>query len=195
MQVQDDETLPRDLERVGRWFWLTLCVGGALRVAEFPVLLPVFGVVLLMALHRLGQGPDRESVRPEVALPAVAVVAVELVTFASLLPFVADGVVVAITSMVTMAGIGSYVMALADFVRRAGLDDGRSIDHRALQWWATAAVLVIGTAVVMSLVATDVVPLGDGWSWGWTLVFGAAIAGSIVSFRGLYCVGHAQWEV
>lgn len=192
--MQNDQTLPDDLERVGRWFWLALLLGGAVRIADFPVLFPILGVALLVALHRLGRGPGPDTVRPDVAVPAIAVVALEVATFATVLPFLGDDAGLLISTIAylgVLVGIGCYVRALADFVRRAGLSDGRSIEHRGRQWWATAvAVVVIGIGV-FAVVETDAISFDD--SWGWFL--GVAVASTIVFFHGLYRVGQAQWTV
>lgn len=190
--MQNDDTLSTDLERVGRWFWLTVALGGAFRIAEFPVLLPILGVVLLSSLHRLSRGWGGDVVRPDMALPAVAVVIVEAAIFATFLPFLSDTVVIGIwvvASLALVGGIGSYISALADFVRRAGLGDGRSNDDRARRWWVTSAAQLVLVAVLLAVTGAD------GLNSPAVVALGITVVWMVVAFVGLYNLGHAQWEV
>lgn len=193
MRAIDDRTLPDDLHRVGRWFWLTFLLGGSVRIMDFPVLLPLLGVLLLLALHRLARGRVADASRPEMALPACAVVIVVLAPFVALLPgpdAVSTGASV-LASLAALLGVGSYVTALADFVRRADLGDGRSIDHRARQWWATSAALVVVSTAVAVPLAADTFQVDDDWIW----LLAVGVAMTAVLFHGLYRVGQAQREV
>jgi hypothetical protein len=198
-----DEALPADLQRVGRWFWLSLAVGGVAQLNDVPLLQPFFVLALVWALDRLGRSASPEARRPDPRIPIAAASLACISRWVSLLPGVPAAAVpwaIGAGMAAMLIGVDVYLRELAALVRSTGRDVPERM-QQGLRRWRAATAVALGVIVGWLLTLRDVTDgtssdalSGVDWtSAGW-LPWIATPTVMLVMHR-LYRAADAHWTV
>lgn len=199
-----DATLPADLQRVGRWFCISLVLSSAFRFDDLPVLQPPFVIALAWSLRRLERGGPPDGPRPRTTVAIAAACVSCAASFVPLIPGGSDRIMLwsaGVSTVSILVGVSVYLNGLLAFVRASGRPVTDRMREGRRRWWLASA----GTLVVLIAWMVTAEPVDDGTtsaSFGsaraWTspgLVSWLILPMILLIIHGLYRVADVHWTV